>query len=163
GRCSFVSTARCWPTWTETWCSTTRGSSRRALPSRTRASSLRGVRPWPGIARPAGCLRSRPRPAAGAARSGSPRPWPPPRPPPPPGRGAAVGWGRGRRFRFTVPATAEGRGGFWRGGKPLELRGTAELEGLATAQPARGTLDLAPLLRRELVYELEFCSDRGEP
>jgi nucleoside-diphosphate-sugar epimerase len=75
----------------------------------------------------------------------------------------ANGCGRTRSFRFTVTARAASQWGFWLGGAPLELAGTADLDGVATSQPAQGTLDLAPLLRRELVYELDFRSDRGEP
>lgn len=66
------------------------------------------------------------------------------------------------QFSFTVTAVAESQRAFWLGGQPLRLHGTATIEGIATRQPARGTLELSPFLRRELVYELEFTSDRGE-
>jgi nucleoside-diphosphate-sugar epimerase len=71
--------------------------------------------------------------------------------------------GRERSFRFTVTASADSLRGFLLRGETLRLDGVADVEGIATLQPARGTLDLAPWVRRELVYELEFSSDRGEP
>jgi nucleoside-diphosphate-sugar epimerase len=76
---------------------------------------------------------------------------------------ASNGAGGERRFRFTVTARAASQLGFWVQGERLSLEGTADLDGLATTQPARGSLDLSPLSRRELVYELAFRSDRGEP
>jgi nucleoside-diphosphate-sugar epimerase len=70
--------------------------------------------------------------------------------------------GQERPFRFSVTAAAASQSGFWLRGEPLQLEGVADIEGLATGQPAVGTLDLAPWLRRELVYELKFASDSGE-
>ncbi len=73
-----------------------------------------------------------------------------------------------RNFTFTVTATAEHLRGFTR--SPItRLRGTLFAEDLADGVPIEGTLEIALLSRRQLVYEFDFeardgrrCHFRGQ-
>jgi len=40
--------------------------------------------------------------------------------------------------------------------------GSVDARGLADRQPIRGTLEVLPIFRRKLVYELRFPADRGD-
>ncbi len=73
-----------------------------------------------------------------------------------------AGNGGPRPFRFTVTATAPSSRQFARDGL-LRLAGRIDAEGLATARPCRGTLDISWVRRRELAYDLSFEGDDGRP
>ncbi|MBI3073227.1 MAG: hypothetical protein HYY84_14025 [Deltaproteobacteria bacterium] len=63
-----------------------------------------------------------------------------------------------RRFEFSIRVVQE-PGRIEQTG-PIE--GTVTLEGFADRKPLKGTLQLAPLTRRALIYNFEFTANDGE-
>jgi hypothetical protein len=67
-----------------------------------------------------------------------------------------------RPFRFSLEARSGPLGRF-RTDKVVDVNGTLDAEGLATDRAVRGTMIVAPFLRRLIRYELAFTGDDGKP
>jgi hypothetical protein len=67
-----------------------------------------------------------------------------------------------RRVSFTVRAVAGDVLQHLRDGA-CELEGTFDMEGFADDVPCRGSLEIAPLTKRIIRYELAFAGNDGEP